>query len=70
MTSLYEELFDDIPLFVVEGTEDSDVIVYETNEQRNLRLVNEYWIAEQQQEIERLMNELQTFSAIHDTGES
>ena len=65
MTSLYEELFDDIPLFVVEDTEDSDVIVYETNEQRNLRLMKECWIAEQQKEIERLINELQTFSAIH-----
>ena len=61
MTSLYDELFDDIPLFAVEGTEDSDVIVYETNEQRNLRLMNEHWIARQQKEIERLMNELQIF---------
>ena len=41
MDSLYDALFDDIPLFVVPGTEDSDVIEYETHEQRNARLLKQ-----------------------------
>ena len=58
MTSLYEQLFDDIPLFVVPGTENSDVIEYETNMQRNARLLNEARIRQQMDEIERLRMQL------------
>ena len=54
MTSLYDTLFDDIPLFVVPGTEDSDVIEFETNMQRNARLVNEDRIRHMMDEIDRL----------------
>lgn len=58
MTSLYEQLFDDIPLFVVPGTENSDVIEYETNMQRNARLLNEARIKQQMDEIARLRIQL------------
>lgn len=54
MTSLYDALFDDIPMFVVPGTEDSDVIEYETNEQRNVRLFNERKVEQTLEEIRRL----------------
>jgi len=58
MTSLYDKLFDDIPMFVVPGTEDSDVIEYETNGQRNVRLVNEMIIKQSIEEINRLQTQL------------
>jgi len=54
MTSLYDALFDDIPMFVVPGTENSDVIQYETNEQRNVRLINEMKVKQTLEEIRRL----------------
>ena len=54
MTSLYDALFDDVPMFVVPGTEDSDVIEYETNEQRNVRLINEMKAKQTLEEIRRL----------------
>lgn len=54
MTSLYDALFDDIPMFVVPGTENSDVIEYETNEQRNVRLINEMKVKQTLEEIRRL----------------
>jgi len=54
MTSLYNTMFDDIPLYVVPGTEDSDVIEYETNEQMNVRLMNKMRAEQQMAEIERL----------------
>lgn len=54
MTSLYDTMFDDIPMFVVPGTEDSDVIEYETNEQRNVRLINEMKVEQTLEEIRRL----------------
>lgn len=54
MNSLYDMLFDDIPLYVVPGTEDSDVIEYETNEQMNVRLMNKMRVEQQMAEIERL----------------
>lgn len=54
MTSLYDVMFDDIPLFVVPGTEDSDVIEYETNEQRNVRLINERMVQQTLEDIRRL----------------
>lgn len=54
MTSLYDALFDDIPMFVVPGTESSDVIEYETNEQRNVRLINERKVEQTLEEIRRL----------------
>lgn len=54
MTSLYDVMFDDIPLFVVPGTENSDVIEYETNEQRNVRLINERKVEQTLEEIRRL----------------
>lgn len=54
MTSLYDTLFDDIPMFVVPGTENSDVIEYETNEQRNVRLINEMKVKQTLEEISRL----------------
>ena len=58
MTSLYEELFDDIPLYVVPGTENSDVVEYETNMQRNARLLNEARIKQQMDEIGRLIAQM------------
>ena len=54
MTSLYDVMFDDIPMFVVPGTEDSDVIEYETNEQRNVRLINERIVQQTLEDISRL----------------
>lgn len=54
MTSLYDTMFDDIPMFVVPGTENSDVIEYETNEQRNVRLINERKVEQTLEEIRRL----------------
>ena len=54
MSSLYDMLFDDIPLFVVPGTEDSEVIEYETSTQRNVRLLNEAMARQQIEDIERL----------------
>ena len=54
MTSLYDALFDDIPMFVVPGTENSDVIEYETNEQMNVRLINEMKVKQTLEEIRRL----------------
>ena len=54
MTSLYDVLFDDIPMYVVHGTENSDVIEYETNEQRNVRLFNEMEVKHTLEEIRRL----------------
>lgn len=54
MTSLYEEMFDTIPMFVVPGTENSDVIEYETNEQRNVRLLNEMQVKQALEDIRRL----------------
>ena len=54
MSSLYGMLFDDIPLFVVPGTEDSEVIEYETSTQRTVRLFNEAMVKQQMEEIERL----------------
>lgn len=54
MTSLYDALFDDIPMFVVPGTENSDVIQYETNEQMNVRLINEMKVKQTLEEIRRL----------------
>ena len=54
MTSLYDTMFDDIPMFVVPGTENSDVIEYETNEQRNVRLINEMKVKQTLEEIKRL----------------
>lgn len=58
MTSLYDVLFDDIPMFVVPGTENSDVIQYETNMQRNARLLNEARIKQQMDEIGRLITQM------------
>lgn len=49
---------DEIYLFAVEGTEDSDVIVYETIEQRTLRFVNECGIKQRQEELNRLMEKI------------
>ena len=54
MTSLYDVMFDDIPMFVVPGTENSDVIEYETNEQRNVRLITEIKVKHTLEEIRRL----------------
>lgn len=54
MTSLYDTMFDDIPMFVVPGTENSDVIQYETNEQMNVRLINEMKVKQTLEEIRRL----------------
>ena len=54
MTSLYDTMFDDIPMFVVPSTENSDVIEYETNEQRNVRLFNEMKVKQTMEEIMRL----------------
>lgn len=54
MTSLYDILFDDIPMFVVPGTESSSVIEYETNEQRTVRLINEAKVKQKLEEIRRL----------------
>ena len=54
MSSLYDVLFDDIPLFVVPETEDSEVIEYETAMQRNVRFCNEAKAKQQMEEIERL----------------
>lgn len=54
MTSLYDTMFDDIPMFVVPGTENSDVIQYETNEQMNVRLINEMKVKQTMEEIRRL----------------
>lgn len=58
MTSLYDTMFDDIPMFVVPGTENSDVIEYETNEQRNVRLFNERKVQQTMEEIMRLETQL------------
>lgn len=58
MTSLYDALFDDIPMFVVPGTESSDVIEYETNEQRNVRLFNEMKVKQTLEETRRLETQL------------
>ena len=57
MTSLYDAMFDDIPMFVVPGTEDSDVIEYETNEQRNVRLMNEMKVKQVMEDIIRLQTQ-------------
>ena len=54
MNSLYDVLFGDIPPFVVPGTEDSDVIEYETNEQRTVRLINESRVKQTLEEIMQL----------------
>lgn len=54
MVSLYELMFDDIPLLVVPGTEDSEVIEYETSMQRNVRLMNEYKLRQLREQIEKL----------------
>ena len=54
MSSLYDVLFDDIPLFVVPETEDSEVIEYETAMQRNVRFCNEAKAKQQMEEIARL----------------
>lgn len=64
MTSLYDALFDDIPMFIVPGTEDSDVIKYETNEQRNVRLGNEMLIKQSIEEINRLQTQLSQIELI------
>ena len=53
-TSQHNEIY----LFAVESTEDSDVIVYETAEQRNLRFINERGIKQRQEELNRLMEEI------------
>lgn len=58
MTSLYDALFDDIPMFVVPSTESSDVIEYETNEQRNVRLFNEMKVKQTLEETRRLETQL------------
>lgn len=58
MTSLYEQMFDDIPLYVVHGTEDSDVIEYETNAQRCVRILNETRLNDTLREIRRLEIEI------------
>ena len=58
MTSLYDALFDDIPMFVVPSTEGSDVIEYETNEQRNVRLFNEMKAKQTLEETRRLETQL------------
>lgn len=58
MTSLYDVMFDDIPMFVVPSTENSDVIEYETNEQRNVRLFNERKVEQTMEEIRRLETQL------------
>ena len=58
MTSLYEEDFGVIPFFVVPGTEDSEVVRYETVTQMNLRLINEKRIEMQMEEIQRLRMQL------------
>lgn len=47
-------LSDDIPMFVVPGTESSGVIEYETNEQRNVRLINDMETKQKLEEIRRL----------------
>lgn len=54
MTSLYDTMFDDVPMFVVPGTENSDVIEYETVMQMNVRLLNEARLKQQMEEIERM----------------
>ena len=58
MASLYDALYPDgpIPLFVREDTAESDVIVYETNEQRNARLFNEMMVQSLQEQIEMLQH--------------
>lgn len=66
MTSLYDLLFDDIPLYVVPGTEDSEVIEYETSEQRTVRLLNEEKIRQTMGEIERLKAQLAQADTQHD----
>lgn len=58
MTSMYEQMFDDIRLYVVHGTEDSDVIEYETNAQRNARILNETKLNDTLREIRRLEIEI------------
>lgn len=58
MTSLYNAMFDDIPMFVVPGTENSDVIEYETNEERIVRLINERTVKQTMEEIRRLETKL------------
>ena len=57
MTSLYDTMFDDIPLYVVPGTEDSDVIEYETNEQMNVRLMKEIQVKQVMEDIRRLQTQ-------------
>ena len=54
MDSLCDTLFDDIPMFVVPGTENSDVIEYETAMQMNVRLLNEARLKQQMEEMERM----------------
>jgi len=65
MTNLYEEAFGVIPLFVVPGTEDSEVVKYETVTQMNLRLINEKRIGMQMEEIQRLRMQLAS-AGMHD----
>lgn len=54
MTSLYDTMFNDIPMFVVPSTENSDVIEYETAMQMNARLLNEARLKQQIEEVERI----------------
>lgn len=58
MTSLYDALFDDIPMFVVPGTESSGVIEYETNEQMIVRLMNKRKVEQAMEEMRRLETQL------------
>lgn len=57
-TSLYEHLFNEIPMFAVQSIEGSDVVEYETSMQRTVRLLNETKTKQQMEEIARLRNQL------------
>ena len=52
--SMYDHMFDDIPMFVVPGTENSKVIRYETNMQRAARLMSEARIRQLEDNIDQL----------------